>query len=209
MGPTVFVLVVLVFLGWFALGTQANIRRGNRLLRWLRDGMALLGEKTTLRWLGSSAVELKIQEALRPLRTAEIFVVLEPRDVPLVWWLFRAWGRRDLLILRAQLAVPPAFELEALDPRAWSTRRVARALRSDRWTPVTAAPDSPLVTYTQGGAQRASALLSLATLPELSLVRLGVHRDAPHLEVHWDLTGLAALPSRRVFETLRRLAEGV
>ena len=95
MGRTVFVLVVLVFLGWFALGTQANIRRGNRLLRWLRDGMALLGEKTTLRWLGSSAVELKIQEALRPLRTAEIFVVLEPRDVPLVWWLFRAWGRRD------------------------------------------------------------------------------------------------------------------
>ena len=95
MGRTVFVLVVLVFLGWFALGTQANVRRGNRLLRWLQDGMSLLGEKTTLRWLGSSGVELKVQEPIAPFRWAQVFVVLEPRDVPFLWWLSRRRGRRS------------------------------------------------------------------------------------------------------------------
>src|SRR5574337_463851 len=32
-----FVLVVIVFLGWFALGTQLNVRRGNAVLRWLQE----------------------------------------------------------------------------------------------------------------------------------------------------------------------------
>src|SRR2546429_6069460 len=41
------------------------------------------GERTTLRWLGSSGVELKVQHALPPLKSAEVFVLLEPRDLPL------------------------------------------------------------------------------------------------------------------------------
>src|SRR2546426_639989 len=121
-GRAAFVLTALIVVGWFALGTLLNIRRGNRLLRWFQPGMTLLGERTTLRWLGSSGVELKVQHALPPLKSAEVFVLLEPRDLPLLWWLFRARGRRDLLIVRAELRTAPRFELEALHPRAWSTR---------------------------------------------------------------------------------------
>ena len=127
LGRTVFVLAVLIFLGWFAVGTHVNVRKGHRLLRWLQDGMPLLGAKTTVRWLGSSAIELKVPHALEPLRSVDVFIVLEPRDIPFLWWLFHARGRRDLLIVRAQVTTTPAFELEALDRRAWSTR-AARAM---------------------------------------------------------------------------------
>src|SRR3989449_604121 len=92
-GRAAFVLTALMVVGWFALGTLLNIRRGNRLLRWFQPGMTLLGERTTLRWLGSSGVELKVQHALPPLKSAEVFVLLEPRDLPLLWWLFRARGQ--------------------------------------------------------------------------------------------------------------------
>src|SRR2546422_10590768 len=112
-GRAAFVLTALIVVGWFALGPLLNIRRGNRLLRWFQPGMTLLGERTTLRWLGSSGVELKVQHALPPLKSAEVFVLLEPRDLPLLWWLFRARGRRDLLIVRAERSEEHTSELQS------------------------------------------------------------------------------------------------
>jgi len=209
LGRTVFVLAVLIFLGWFAVGTHVNVRKGHRLLRWLQDGMPLLGAKTTVRWLGSSAIELKVPHALEPLRSVDVFIVLEPRDIPVLWWLFHARGRRDLLIVRAQVATTPPFELEALDRRAWSTRGIERAVRRHQWTPVAVPAGSPLVVYSRGPSDAASELLPIATLPELSLVRVAFHRSAPNLEVQWTLAGLDRLESPRVLEAVHRLAETV
>ncbi len=201
-----FVLVAIIFLGWFALGTQLNVRKGNQVLRWLRDGLSLVGERTTLRWLGSSAIELKVNSARNPLRKVEIFILLEPRDVPFLWWFYRALGRHDLLIVRIQLQAMPAFEFEALDPRAWATRRVQRELRTKRWIRLATPPHSPLVVYAEGEARAASELLALAALPELSLVRFVVRRAVPNLELQWRLRGFAGLPAQRVFETVQRIA---
>ena len=163
---------------------------------------------TTLRWLGSSGVELKVQHALAPLKSAEVFVLLEPRDLPVLWWLFRARGRRDLLIVRGELRAAPAFELEALHPRAWSSRGVARALQRDRWTTVAVPPGSPLVAYGRGRVDT-SGILPIITHPELALVRVAVHRTAPNLEVQWEVRRPDRLDPRDVFATLRRLAEQV
>jgi len=205
-GRGAFILAALVVVGWFAIGTHLNVRRGHRLLRWLQDGLPVLGAKTTLRWLGSSAVELKVADARAPLRSAEVFLVLEPRDLPILWWLFRARGRRDLLIVRGELRGTPPLELEAVDPRAWSTRGLERTLRRQRWTPLQRPAGAPLAAYVRGRADLAGALLPLAELPELSLVRLAVHPNSPNLEVQWHLAGWETLASRRLFETVHRLA---
>ncbi len=205
----VFVVVVLLVLGWFAVGTQFNVRKGNRLLGRLQDGLTLLGKRTTLRWLGSSAVELKVQTALPPLRSAEVFVVLEPRDLPLLWWVFRARGRRDLLILRGELRSAPRFEFEALDARAWSTRGIERALKGNQWTLVAVPPPSTMIAYTHGRTEAVGELLALATIPGLTLVRLAVHRSAPNLELQWQVGAIAGIDARRVVGSLHRLAEQV
>jgi hypothetical protein len=206
-GRIAFVIAAVLILGWFALGTHLNVRRGNRLLRWLQGGMPLLGERTTLRWLGSSGLELNVQDARGPLKSAQVFILLEPRDLPILWWLFRARGRRDLLIIRGDLHRAPRFELEALDLHAWSTRGVERTLQRHQWTPVAVPAASSLVAYGRGREDVASQVLPVAALPELSLVRLAVRHRTPNLEVQWHLTGLRSLESRRVFETLHRLAQ--
>lgn len=206
-GRAAFVVAVLLVLGWFAIGTHVNVRKGHAVLRWLRDGMPLLGERTTLRWLGSSAVELKVQRATEPLASAEVFLVLEPRDLPVFWWLFRTRGRRDLLILRGNLRVPPHFEIEAFDARAWSVRGMAHSLERDRWTSIPLPPGSPLVAYGRGRSDGVADLLAVAASAELSLVRVAVRSGAPHVEVQWELAGFEALDSRRVLATLERLAE--
>ncbi|HYL22706.1 MAG TPA: hypothetical protein VEU74_13145 [Gemmatimonadales bacterium] len=209
LGRAAFIVAALVVLGWFAIGTQVNVRRGHRLLRWLEGGLPLLGEKTTLRWLGSSAVELKVAVAREPLRSAEVFIVLEPRDLPILWWLFRARGRRDLLIVRGELRTTPGVELEALDPRAWSTRGLERTAQRNRWSALSVPSGSPLVAYARGRADLAAALLPLAVVPELALVRLAVHHGTPNLEVQWQLAGLDTLAARRVLEVLHQLAARV
>src|SRR3989304_2017413 len=100
-------LLVAVVMGWFAFGVLWNIRQGNAVLKWMQSGLPRLGEKTTLRWLGSSAVELSIAKARPPFRRVDLLLVLEPRDVPWFWLLARSRGRRDMLIVRGQLATAP------------------------------------------------------------------------------------------------------
>lgn len=114
------ILLVAAVMLWFAFGTQRNIRRGNNLLRWLQDGLPLLGERTTLRWLGSSVVELRITEPEAPFREAQLLIVLEPRDLGALWALAHRRGRRDFLIVRARLARAPRFRVDLADPQSWT-----------------------------------------------------------------------------------------
>ncbi|MBZ5536252.1 MAG: hypothetical protein LAO31_09880 [Acidobacteriia bacterium] len=210
-GLSVFILAVILFLGWFAVGTQLNIRKGERILRWLQDGLRLAGEKATLRWLGSSAVELKVQKPKAPFHHLEIFIVLEPRDVPFIRWFFRARGRRDLLIVRIDSSDAPRFELEVMDEGAWSTRDARAEVRRKHWawSQIETGPGSALTAYAQGvgAAEATPRLLGLATLPGCTMVRLAVHSATPHLEVQWHLDGLEKLPSQQIFEKLHQMAE--
>ncbi|HUK62485.1 MAG TPA: hypothetical protein VLV15_04100, partial [Dongiaceae bacterium] len=79
-------------------------------------GLSALGGRTTVRWLGSTAVEMVLSDAKAPFAAVTLVIFLEPRDLP--WWpISRARGRRDTLIIRGVLHQAPAVELEALAPR--------------------------------------------------------------------------------------------
>ena len=177
LGPPFFIIVVIAVVGWFALATQRNVRKGNDALRWLQDGLKLLGEKTNLRWLGSSVVELTIPSAKEPFRQAEVVVVLEPRDVPFLWWYYRARGRRDLLIVRGQLRRTPGFEFEALDPRCWTYARHREAGTVPQLEPGHAARIVAARGLRRGGPPPATQLLEAVALTRL---HAGTTRDPPH-----------------------------
>jgi hypothetical protein len=200
-----FILVALLVVGWFALGTHFNVRKGEAALRWLQEGLPQIGEKTTLRWLGSSAVELKIQQAQPPFRAAELTLVLEPRDVPPIWLISRLRGRRDLFIFRGTLRVQPDLELEAFDPGSWSTAGLERKCGERRWTRLSAAP--PLVVFAPGRADQVARILQAGEIPGCPLVRLSVRRAEPEFEVQWQLSHLRNHPASTVFQTVRRITE--
>jgi hypothetical protein len=121
-GPAIALTLLLVVMLWFTFGTQRNIRKGNDLLTWLQGGLPLLGPRATLRWLGSSAVELTIARPNDPFRDATVVVVLEPRDVGLLWAFARSRGRRDFIIIRGNLRRPPRFSADVGDPTGWTGR---------------------------------------------------------------------------------------
>ncbi len=209
-GFALLVLAVILFLGWFAVGTQYNVRLGNNALKWIQKGLPLVGERATLRWLGSSVVELKIAKAKDPFRSAELLVVMEPRDVPVMWWWARTRGRRDLIILRGQLRAAPHFDLEARGLRAWAQTDLKRD-GSPKWIAVQGGVANSMSADYRGEISPFSInrLIVSASLDGLTLTRLAIRRAVPNLEVHFLLPKFDQVSSQRVFNSLRELSEEV
>jgi hypothetical protein len=183
--PAVLLVLLLVVLLWFALGTQRNIRRGNRLLGWLQEGLPLLGRRATLRWLGSSAAQLRIAQAKEPFQEAEIVVVLEPRDVTLLWAWARSRNRRDFLILRGRLERAPSFELEAGDDRGWTGRDRLRRGDVDAWPEADWGDAHISVRHSPGGRPDIVRHMWEALAAASGGVwRLSIRREPPHIEAH-------------------------
>ncbi len=157
--------------------------------------------------MAASVMELKIQQAKAPFRSATVLVVLEPRDVAPLWAFARLRGRRDLFIFRGVLQKSPRTELEAHDPTSWSARGIVHRLKAERWAEVSL--PSPLVAYARSQSPAAAELVDAAALDACPLVRLAVRRAEPHLEVHWRLDPLRRYGAERVFAMLRQLAQRV
>lgn len=180
-GPAIAIALLLVVMLWFTFGTQRNIRRGNDLLAWLQGGLPLIGPRTTLRWFGSSAVELTIVEPSEPFRDVTVVVVLEPRDVGLLWAFARSRGRRDFVIFRGNLRRPPRFSADVGDRVGWTGRLDAAdaGVRQAEWA-------DGVVVHIDAGADETLVRESWQRLGQASggIWRLTIQPVVPHLEVH-------------------------
>jgi hypothetical protein len=199
-------LFLAVMLG-FALGTGRNVSRGNDILRWLQAGLPLIGRKTTLRWLGSSVVELAIADANDPFREATVLTVLEPRDLVWLWPIARRRGRRDFLVVRCSLKRAPRIAVEVADRRAWTGRDRPRQADEEEWQPVEAWTAHVRASVAMG----ADGLLARRLWDRLAAAsagpwRLSVRRTVPHLEVHVLAPGTADASADRLFRAVREIA---
>jgi hypothetical protein len=167
-----------------------------------------LGERTTVRWLGTSSVELAIQQAKPPFAQVVLVVFLEPRDVPWLWAVSRSRGRRDTLIVRARLRQTPERELEVLDRRSWSGREVLRRIDGEGWLELEGAGPGgvSLLVKRAGGVAQEDSLLDLARGAGMNVRRLSVGCNEPHLELHVDLPPRSA-DAAGFFSALRGIGE--
>ena len=180
---TLLFIAAVAIVGWFAAGTIWNVRRGGELMRWMQAALPTLGARTTVRWLGSTAVELVIREPRAPLAKVTAVIFLEPRDLPWMWALGR---RRDLLILRAELPQAPQADAELLDLQSWSGRDARRRA--------------------EGVPQPAAELAGIARGCGLPVRRLSIRRDAPHLQLHVDAPKNGPADAGKLFGAFRELA---
>ena len=199
--------LAILLVGWFALGTIWNVRKGGALMRWLQTGLPAVGERTTVRWLGSTAVEMVIREAKAPFEKITLVIFLEPRDMPWMWVFSRRTGRRDTLILRGELRRPPAIDLEAIDLASWSGKDASHALSSgDLSLREPSRPGALAVYGSEAALGRADPLIELAGKGGCAVRRLSVRRTAPHLQLHVDAPGEGA-SARALFDSFSALAE--
>jgi hypothetical protein len=206
---TLLAILVGLVVGWFALGIIFNLRRGNAILRWMQTGLPLIGEKTTMRWLGTSVAEMVIAQAKKPFRQMTTLVVLVPRDVPWMWLFAWLQGRRDTLIFRGQLTSPPAVDLELADPSSWTGRSGLQQATRLGWE---TEPYQGLKLM----APRRSLDLARTTLESLDVSvhelspriwRLALRKGSPHLEIHIPFPPQRTGDARRWFASLQKLAQ--
>ena len=202
------IVLAVTIMAWFAVGSVVNVRKGHAAMRWLQDGLPSIGERTTVRWLGTTSVVMLVARAKAPFEQVTVVVFLEPRDSPWLWWLSRRRGRRDTLIVRTSLRRTPAERFEVIDPSSWSGRDARRASGGERWSvrgPAAGNGLSTLYKY-ERSVQQADALVSIVAATGVSLRRLSVSPAAPHLELHVDLPP-ATIPAAAVFTALRTVVE--
>lgn len=199
-------VLALTLLVWFAAGTIWNVHRGRELMRWMQGGLPLLGERTTVRWLGSTAAEMVIRQARPPFDEATVVIFLEPRDVPWIWALSRGRGRRDTLIVRGKLRTAPRADLEVLDRASWSGRDALRSMGGGEWSVREPAARQGLATFYRAPAalSRADAMLEVAARAGLTVRRLSVRQGGPHLQIHVDPPG-GGVSASEFFEAVRAL----
>lgn len=201
--------IVAIVLGAFFGGMRWNVRKGDKFLKWLRGGLPVVGERATMRWLGSSVLELKIANAKDPFRSAETLVLFEPRDFLPLWALGHLRGRRDTFIFRSQLRSAPTFEMEAYDARGWTRRDVPQSQEGKSWSKLDMG-GGDLVAYGSDRAQaNAKALVDAAARAGGKVLRFAVRRSVPNLEVHWILPDDKSSTALDFFTALKKVAQDV
>ncbi len=200
-------IAAVALVAWFAAGTIWNVRRGRLLMRWMQDGLPVLGARTTVRWLGSTAIEMTIRDGKAPFASLTLVIFLEARDMPWTWALGRARGRRDTLIIRGVLPRAPQFELEALDAGSWSGREALRRVPAEWLVRQAAATGDIVVHYGNAAALTcADVLLAGTRRAGLAVKRLSVRRTEPHFQIHVSLPDQRQ-PARNIFEAVQAIAE--
>jgi hypothetical protein len=200
-------IVAIAVVAWFAAGTIWNVRTGRELMRWMQGGLPALGQRTTVRWLGSSAVEMVIRGGKAPFASVTLVIFLEARDTPWMWALGRARGRRDTLIIRAVLRATPKVEFEALAPASWSGRDALPRVPANWLVRRAESPAGVSVHYDGAqGLALADALLALAQRNKLAVRRLSLRRTEPHFHLHVSLPDRRQ-PARDFFEAVYSLVE--
>lgn len=206
--PLVF-LVTMATMASFALGTRANVQTGERVAKWMQEGLPTLSDKTTMTWIGSAALLFKMAKAKGPYRSAEIVLSFEPRDLVLRWLWARWRGRRDTMIFRGTLTATPRCELEIFDPQGWMNHQVMEQAQRKRLVPVNLASAVNLSAYGSGTLDplMARAWVTLATQAGGKLMRLSISRSVPNIEIHWLLPNARTASARAWFRDLRELGQ--
>jgi len=200
-------IAAIVLVAWFAAGTIWNVRRGRLLMRWMQGGLPVLGERTTVRWLGSSAVEMVIRDGKAPFASVTLVTFLEARDTPWTWGLGRLRGRRDTLIIRGVLSRVPQYEFEALDAASWSGREALPRVRKEWSVRQPTAAGDLVVHYDSAAAlDCADALLERARGAGMAVKRLSMRRAEPHFQLHVPLPD-ESQPARDFFEAVQAIAK--
>lgn len=207
---TVVLVVLLALLCWYLVGMQYNIRRARRALKWLEQGLPIVGEKAALNWSGVSLVHIQVPKAKEPFRSAEVVIQLVPREIPL-WWFWKRTARtQDTIVVRVQLRAAPRFDLVSYSPHVLADEQLKRS-GTGQWTAVQGGLANAMNADIRGSISpyAVNRLIVQTTLEGMTLTRLIVHRSAPNLEVHYLLPQFEQVSPQRVFTGIHQLGEEV
>jgi hypothetical protein len=206
--PTLITLSILL-VAWYFLGMWFNRRRGIHLARSLRDRLNALGaEELTGRWLNASIFQFVARRAISPIGKLAAIIVLESRELALIWLVNLLRGRRDLLVLRMDLRSTPraSLELEAYPKQVKPEREVQRRIAESGWEQATVG--DYMIYHQHGAAHLQETLAPLLEEWPPYLRRLSISASSPHLLLSFSPAS-PVLETEARFTAVQKLAEAI
>jgi hypothetical protein len=193
---------------WYIVGWQMNRRRGERLLEWIIQGLRAFGDQITVSRLGTSGFQVEAGKAQTPFKRIEATILLQPREILLLWIFNLLRGRADHLVFKATLRAWPRGEVEVMKTGRLS-RGVLEELGEEAWTRQEAADGLVIACRGEKGQQQVDAISHLLEDLSSRLLRLSLSKKAPHLLVSLSLAGLDEQSVLLLFSYLKDLAQAV
>jgi hypothetical protein len=188
------------------VGAAYNGWRARRMARWLRVGLSITGKPSQVRWLNPlrTAGQIVVHETRSPFRKVDAAFALEPLHNLPGWVLRRIKGKRDEVIVRADLRSTPGQEIEA----GRSANQILLAFLHKERDKAFNQVNQP-AGYTIGwrGAEDAHRLRRLQQLLEnhpYAVERISLRREITHLALRLDAVGLFRASSESLFDALRK-----
>ncbi|MBE3557760.1 MAG: hypothetical protein IMW89_00840 [Ktedonobacteraceae bacterium] len=203
------IILSFLFVTWYFLGMWMNRRRGIRLARALRERLSVLSaEDLAGRWVNSSIFQFTARRATTPIGKLAAILVLEARELPLIWLVSLLRGRRDLLVLRMNLRSTPAagLELEACSARTRPEREARRRIAEGGWEQTNIGEYH--VYHRSGAAHLVETLKPLLHEWQPGLRRLSISTTSPHLLLSFSPAS-AALETATQFHAIQKLAAAI
>ncbi len=194
---------------WYVVGWQMNRRRGGRLLEWIIQGLRAFGGQITVSRLGTSGFQVSVRKAQTPFKRVETTILLQPREILLLWIFNLLRGRTDYLVFKGTLRASPRGGVEVIKKRERLTRRVLKGLDEKTWTRQETASGLVIACRGEKGQQQADAISHLVEELSPRLLRLSLSKKAPHLLVSLSLAGLDEQSALLLLSSLQDLAQVV
>jgi hypothetical protein len=200
-------ILLAVLAGGYMLGTWLNRRRSKDLGLWLQAGLNVLGGQTLWKWVGTmtSGAQVRIIGATRPFRQGEILYLLLTREFMPLWAIELLRGKRDLLVLRAELTTKPVREFEVVPIRGSLRTTLDRNAGAVPWQWQELAAGLGLATRTDPGGQTAAAVRKFVDAYGPFLDRLSLRKGSPQLILFARLAGLEKRPAKEFLAGVRDL----
>lgn len=179
---TVVIGICVLLLVWYFIGSQWNRRRLRLFVRGLAKAFQGQAPPPKIQWLGSSAFQVLADNPPGPFRRLGIMVVLEPREMLVVWIVNWFRGRHDLLVIKGELQREPRWELELFDLATPTGREARRSAEAERWVVADAGLPAPLRwAYPAHQADPRPRWTGILEGLPFRLHRLSLRRSSPHL----------------------------
>ncbi len=194
---------------WYVVGWQMNRRRGRHLLGWILQGLRALGDQITVSRLGTSGFQVNLRKAQAPFKRIETTILLQPREILLLWIFNLLRGEADYLVFKGTLRASPRGEVEVVKKKGRLARRVLKGLHEKAWIRQETASGLVIACRGKQGQQQADAISHLVEDLSPRLLRLSLSKKAPHILASLSLAGLDEQSALLILSSLQDLAQTV
>ena len=206
-GQWVVIIISAVLILGYILGYYYNRQRAEKVFLWLRQGLSTLGAVTTGAKLPgmSTGGRLEVNQASAPFRRVEVVYLLSPRENILFWFFHKLQGKSDEVIIWVTYNARPE---QAVEVARKGNRQFANRLRaSDKAKLTLQEPSDPLQVAIEAvhGAHQAARIMDFVQRHRMSILRLALRPEKPHLFLRTNLRLMSHLTSQQLFTELGEL----